>query len=181
MQRLPLFVLAVFAFPVLSTAQGARSQLNGTVTDSTGGVIVGASVVATAVDTQIESKAVTTDAGVYVIPYLPAGRYRVEVTAPGFRPAVSETVLRVAMTLTIDFKLEVEAIVEAVTVTSPVIEASTSEIGRYVSNKELETWPLPVGDGQRQIQAFIFSSLPGATGGEFQAQSTAAGTIHMRS
>jgi hypothetical protein len=171
MQRLLLFVLAVFAFPVLSTAQGARSQLNGTVTDSTGAVVVGAPVVATALETQVKSKTATTDAGVYVIPYLPPGRYTIEVTAPGFRTATSEPVtLRVGQTVTLDFKLDVDTIAELVyiTATAPAIETSTSEIGRYVSNKEFETWPVPVGDGQRQIQAFIFSSLPGAVGGEFQ-------------
>jgi hypothetical protein len=60
MQRLLLFVLAVLAFPVLSNAQGARSQLNGTVTDSTGAVVVGAPVVATALETQVKSKTATT-------------------------------------------------------------------------------------------------------------------------
>jgi hypothetical protein len=170
MQRLLLFALsAILALPTLCIAQGARSQLNGTVTDSTGGVVVGATVVATAVETQVESKSVTTDAGVYVIPSLPPGRYTILVTAAGFRPASSDVVtLRVAQTLTLDFKLDVDTVTETVTVTSPVLETSTSEIGRYVSNKEFETWPVPVGDGQRQIQAFIFSSLPGATGGEFQ-------------
>ena len=54
------------------------------------------------------------------------------------------------------------------TVTAPVIETSTAEIGRYVSNKEFQTWPVAVGDGQRQIQQFIFSSLPGTTGGTFE-------------
>src|SRR2546425_6021484 len=121
MQRLLLFVLvALVASGLPAAAQAARSQLNGTVTDRTGGVIVGATVVATALDTQIESKTATTDAGVYVIPYLPAGRYTIHVTSAGFRRAVTETVvLRVGQTLTIDFKREVEALVEQGTVTSP--------------------------------------------------------------
>jgi hypothetical protein len=183
MQRLLLFVLAVYAFPVLSSAQGARSQLNGTVADSTGAVIVGAPVVATALETQVKSRTTTTDAGVYVIPYLPPGRYTVEVTAPGFRPVISEPVtLRVGQTMTLDFKLEVDTIAELVYIkaTAPAIETSTSEIGRYVSNKEFETWPVPVGDGQRQIQAFIFSSLPGAVGGEFQGSINGGGTTRTR-
>jgi hypothetical protein len=84
MPCLLIFLLtAVAAFPASSPAQGARSQLNGTVTDSTGGVVVGATVVATAIDTQVKSKTATTDAGVYVIPYLPPGRY----TSVRFRPS----------------------------------------------------------------------------------------------
>src|SRR4029078_2786613 len=150
-------------------AQVARSQFNGIVTDSAGGVLVGAMVVATNVETNVEWKATTTDAGIYVIPYLPNGVYRVRVEAPGFRPAQAEQVtLRAAQTLTLDFKLEVASVTEAMTVTAPVIETSTAEIGQYVSNKEFQTWPIAVGDGQRQIQQFIFSSLPGTNGGTLE-------------
>src|SRR5215218_9374244 len=150
-------------------AQVARSQFNGTVTDANGGVLVNATVVATNVETNVESKATTTAAGLYVIPYLPNGVYRLRVEAGGFRPAQAEQVtLRAAQTLTLDFKLEVASLTEAMTVTAPVIETSTAEIGQYVSNKEFQTWPIAVGDGQRQIQQFIFSSLPGTTGGTFE-------------
>ncbi|MGH9308251.1 MAG: carboxypeptidase-like regulatory domain-containing protein, partial [Vicinamibacterales bacterium] len=94
----------------IAHAQVARSQFNGTVTDPAGGVLVGAAVIATNVETNVESKATTTDAGVYVIPYLPNGLYRVRVTAAGFRPAEADQVtLRAAQTLTLDFKLEVDA------------------------------------------------------------------------
>jgi hypothetical protein len=150
-------------------AQVARSQFNGTVTDPGGGVLVGAVVVATNVETGVESKATTTDAGVYVLPYLANGTYRIRVVAPGFRPAeASDVALRAAQTLTLDFKLEVDAIQEVLNVSAPVLETSTAEIGQYVTNKEFQTWPVPVGDGQRQIQQFIFSSLPGTTGGTFE-------------
>jgi hypothetical protein len=163
------FVVAWLLFAGIAHAQVARSQFNGTVTDSGGGVIVGATVVVTNVETNVESKSTTTDAGIYVIPYLTNGVYRINVTAPGFRPAVANDVtLRAAQTLTLDFKLEVSAIAEELTVSAPVIETSTAEIGQYVSNKEFQTWPIAVGDGQRQIQQFIFSSLPGTTGGTFE-------------
>src|SRR5688500_6104976 len=110
-------------------AQVARSQFNGTVTDPAGGVLVGATVVATNVETNVESKATTTDAGVYVIPYLANGVYKIRVTAAGFRAAASNDVtLRAAQTLTLDFKLEVDAIAEELTVSAPVIETSTAEI-----------------------------------------------------
>ena len=150
-------------------AQGARAQFNGTVTDSAGGVLVGATVIATNVETNVESKATTTDAGIYVLPYLPNGVYKIRVEASGFRPAeANQVTLRAAQTLTLDFKMDVDAITEVVTITAPQIETSTAEIGHYVSKKEFETWPIAVGDGQRQIQQFIFSSLPGTTGGTFE-------------
>src|SRR4029079_343368 len=146
-----------------------RAQFKCTVTDPAGGVSVGAPVVVTNVETNVESKAITTDAGVYVIPYLPNGIYKVHVAAAGFGPAeANQVTLRAAQTLTLDFKLEVDAITEALTVSAPVIETGTAEIGHYVSSKEYKTWPIQVGDGQRQVQQFIFSSLPGSTGGTFE-------------
>ena len=164
-----LVVTACLISGGVAKAQGARSQFNGTVTDTSGGVLVGATVIATNVETNVESKATTTDAGVYVIPYLANGLYRIRVEAVGFRPAQAEQVtLRAAQTLTLDFKLNVDALTEVVSVTAPVMETSTAEIGQYVTNKEFQTWPVPVGDGQRQIQQFIFSSLPGTTGGTFE-------------
>jgi hypothetical protein len=167
-QTLVVVVASLLATGV-AHAQVARSQFNGTVTDPGGGVLVGAIVVVTNVETNVETKSTTTDAGVYVIPYLAHGVYRIRVSAPGFRPSEADQVtLRAAQTLTLDFKLEVDAIAEALTVSAPIIETSTAEIGHYVSKKEFETWPIQVGDGQRQIQQFIFSSLPGTTGDTFQ-------------
>jgi hypothetical protein len=164
-----LVVAACLLCGGVAHAQVARSQFNGTVTDSAGGVLVGATVTATNVETNVESKATTTDAGVYVIPYLPNGVYRVEVTAPGFRRTLANNVtLRAAQTLTLDFRLDVDTIAEEVTVSAPAIETSTAEIGHYVSNKEYQTWPIPVADGQRQVQQFVFSSLPGSTGNTFE-------------
>ena len=166
-----LVAAACVLYGSLAHAQGARSQFNGTVTDSGGGVLVGATVVATNVETNVESKATTTDAGVYVLPYLTNGVYKIRVSAPGFRPAeANEVNLRAAQTLTLDFKLEVDAIQEVLTVSAPVIETSTAEIGQYVTNKEFQTWPIAVGDGQRQIQQFIFSSLPGTDRGHVRGR-----------
>jgi hypothetical protein len=168
--RCLILVLSAFLFSsTLAQAQVARSQFNGTVTDSAGGVLVGATVIATNVETNVASRATTTEAGVYVLPYLPNGVYRLRVEAQGFRPAQAEQVtLRAAQTLTLDFKLEVDAITEALTVSAPIIETSTAEIGHYVSTKEYQTWPIPVSDGQRQVQQFVFSSLPGSTGNTFE-------------
>jgi len=164
-----LVVAACLLCGGVAHAQVARSQFNGTVTDTAGGVLVGATVVATNVGTNVESRATTTDAGVYVMPYLANGVYRIRVSASGFRPAeANQVTLRGAQTLTLDFKLEVNAIAEALTVTAPAIETSTAEIGHYVSNKEYQTWPIPVSDGQRQIQQFVFSSLPGTVGNSFE-------------
>ena len=124
-----LFIATCLVWGGAAHAQVARSQFNGTVTDAAGGVLVGATIVATNVETNVESKSTTTDAGIYVLPYLPAGVYRVQVSAPGFRTAASDNVtLRAAQTLTLDFKLEVDAITETVNIEAPMIETSTAAV-----------------------------------------------------
>ncbi|MBM3748392.1 MAG: carboxypeptidase regulatory-like domain-containing protein, partial [Acidobacteria bacterium] len=152
-------------------AQGERGTLNGTVTDPTGAVIPGASVKGLNVATGVETAVQTTSAGVFRMPYLPPGTYRLTASAAGFKTAVRDNViLAVAQTLTVDFALEVGAVTDQVTVSAepPLLETGTAEIGSYVTKKEFDTWPIAVGDGRRQIQQFIFSSLPGTVGSTWQ-------------
>ncbi|MBK5290258.1 MAG: TonB-dependent receptor [Acidobacteriia bacterium] len=151
-------------------AQGERGAFNGTVVDPTGSSVPGATVKAVNTGTNIETSIVTTAAGVYRMPYLPPGPYKISVSAAGFKSALRENViLAVAQTLTVDFTLEVGAVSDQVTVSSepPLLETGTAEIGSYVTKKEFDTWPILVGDGRRQIQQFIFTSLPGTVGGTF--------------
>src|SRR3989442_988575 len=139
-------------------AQGERGAFNGIVTDQSGSVVPGATVTAVNGETKVETQSPPTHAGGYPMPYMPAGPHRITVGKAGFQTAVRENViLRVAQTLTVDFALQVGAVTEQVTVSSepPLLESSTAEIGRYVSKKEFDTWPILVGDGQRQIQQFI--------------------------
>jgi len=76
----------------------------------------------------------------------------------------------VAQTQTADIKLEVGAVNEQVMVTgtAELLESGSAEIGRYITTEEYKSWPVVVGDGQRQIQQFIFDSLPGTTGDTFK-------------
>ncbi|MBY0503486.1 MAG: TonB-dependent receptor [Bryobacteraceae bacterium] len=152
-------------------AQGERGELNGIITDSTGAALPGVTIAAVEVQTKVETRALSTESGVYRIPYLQPGIYKLTVSKTGFRSAAVDNVtVRVAQTLTVDFKLDVGQVNDSVSVSAepPLIETGTAEIGRYVSEKEFDTWPVAVADGRRQIQSFIFRSLPGTVGGEFR-------------
>ncbi len=157
--------------PVSLWAQGAVGTLNGTVFDPSGSVVAGAKVMAKNVATNVEHEAMTTAAGYYTMPYLPAGTYHVSVSAPGFSTATAENViLRLAQTMTVDITLKVGQVTEQVTVSTeaPLLESTNAEIGRYISAEDYSRWPNIVSDGQRQLQGFIFNSLPGTVGGTFQ-------------
>ncbi len=149
-------------------AQGERGTFNGTVLDSSGAAVAGAQVKILNPATGVEMSTTTTDAGVYRAPSMQPGTYRITINAPGFKASVrSNIVLAVAQTLTVDFNLEVGNVQDSITVSTdpPLLETGTAEIGSYVSKKEFDSWPIAVGDGRRQIQQFIFTSLPGTVGG----------------
>lgn len=163
------FVL--LSFIGLAVAQGPVGTLTGTVTDPGGAVVPGAAIVAKNTATGVETNTTTTNTGTYTLPYLPSGTYNVRISAPGFRTATAENVvLRVAQTQTADIRLEVGAVSEQVVVSDKpeLLETGSAEIGRYITTEEYKSWPIVVGDGQRQIQQFIFDSLPGTTGDTFK-------------
>src|SRR2546427_8095041 len=169
-QRVAFFVCLTAVFTT-GLAQGPVGTLNGTILDQSGAVVPGATVVAVNSATAVESKTTSTSAGAYTLPYLPSGTYTIRVSAPGFRTSTAENIiLRVAQDLTVNINLEVGQVSQQVTVIDqpPLIDTGTAEIGRYISVEEYKSWPILVDDGQRQIQSFIFSSLPGTSGSTFQ-------------
>src|SRR3982074_2681291 len=112
-------LIAFAAFSGLLFGQGERGACNGTVTDKSGAAVPRATVTAVQIETNVETKATTTDTGVYRMPYLPLGTYRFTASAPGFRTDVTDNViLRVAQTVTVDFRLEVGQVNEQVTVSA---------------------------------------------------------------
>jgi len=160
-----LFCLVALSVPLFG--QSGRGTITGTIVDNTGGVMPGVEVIATNVDNGTVTKTVTTDVGLYRMPYVAPGKYRVSASLTGFKTAIRENVdVLTTQTVTVDFKMEVGELAEQVTVTgaAPLLEKSTSEIGTAATELEVHTWPIQVGDGTRQLQNFIFTSMPGTQG-----------------
>jgi hypothetical protein len=159
---IPLIVIGV-AF----AQQGSSGALNGVVRDASGAVIPGATVVATELSTNVSKSTKTTGSGDYTFPALPPGSYKIAATHVGFSPnAITGVPLRVAQLLTVDLKLVVGT-TETVEVSTDaqLLESGTAQLSHYASAETLETLPVPVtGDGERQLQDFLFKSLPGTTG-----------------
>ena len=76
--------LTVLLITTMAWAQ-ATAELNGRVTDQSGGVLPGVTVTVTRTDTGFSRSVVTDDNGNYAIPNLPTGPYRLEVMLQGFR------------------------------------------------------------------------------------------------
>src|SRR5262249_55730992 len=82
--------LTVVLAPAGIAARAAQStaQISGVVTDQSSAILPGVEVKATQTETGITRAAVTNEAGLYILPNLPIGPYRLEATLPGFRSYV---------------------------------------------------------------------------------------------
>src|SRR5262245_65946798 len=67
---------------------GSTAQINGTVKDSSGGVLPGADVTVTQTNTGFTRSVVTDETGSFTIPTLPSGPYKLAVALSGFRTYV---------------------------------------------------------------------------------------------
>ena len=119
--------------------------LTGKVTDTTSAVVANAHVTAINIATNFETETVTNADGIYRIPFLRPGIYRVRITAPGFKSFVRDNVeLRIGATLPINGVMEVGALAESVEVTAaaPLLETETSTTGTIVDGEYFARMPL---------------------------------------
>src|SRR5688572_517693 len=126
-------------------AQLATAELNGRVTDSSGGVLPGVTVTATQTATGLVRTVVTDENGAYLIPNLPTGPYRLEVALQGFRTYVQTgIVLQVGATPTINAALELGSLEETVTVeaAAPLVDVRSAGISAVVENERIVELPL---------------------------------------
>src|SRR5712692_2363847 len=112
-----LFLLSMSCISVLG--QAGTSTVRGTVTDTQGGIVAGATVTLTSVGTNTSRTATTTDNGNYAFELVAAGDYRLEVEGKGFKKAVINGVhALVSQPTSVDVRLEVGNVTETVTVTA---------------------------------------------------------------
>ena len=126
-------------------AQTQTGTITGTVTDSTGAVLVGATVTITNEGTDV-SQTTTADAqGRYLVPLLPVGTYDVQAKLAGFQTLVHKGItLTVGATPVVDFSLPVGKISETVTVAGEVsqVETQTAAVSSLVSSQQVSQLPL---------------------------------------
>lgn len=139
--------LVYFGFICAAIACFAQSNLatiSGIITDQQGGVVPNAAVVATNVETGVQTSAQTNAAGFYRLQNLPIGAYDVSVEHPGFRKYVRRVTLTTGEQLGLDVGLAVGATGESITVTAeaPLIESRTSEVNSLIESKSIDALPL---------------------------------------
>ena len=121
-------------------AQFDRGTIVGTVKDSQGGIVPGATVTLTSTQTQQSRTTVTDGSGYYTFPNLTAGRYELVVELSGFKKISRSNVqLDAAGSVSLDFTLETGALTEEVTVTAETSALQTTvAVRKSVEAKDIE-------------------------------------------
>src|ERR1051325_6195802 len=134
MKHHPLFERGIFAvalflfvFTTVATAQEITGSIVGTVKDSNGAAVKGATVTITNSDTKLVVRTLTTnDDGEFAAPLLPVAFYDVGAEATGFKKNLEQRVkLNVNERRTVEVVLQAGNIAETVTVTSETLQVDT--------------------------------------------------------
>lgn len=126
-------------------AQVDTGIVQGTVRDSTGAVVPGASVTLINVDMGVSFETKTNAVGNYQFPSIRIGRYTVVAEAPGFAPATREGVtLNIQQRYVADFSLTPSSVAETVNVTAEAVQLQTQEasLGASIQAKTIDDLPL---------------------------------------
>jgi Carboxypeptidase regulatory-like domain len=132
---------------ILSAAAWSQSTatLTGTVTDPSGAVVTGAQVIVHSLATSADRTIVTDASGIYVVPSLQPGDYKVQATATGFGTVTVEKVtLTVDQAATVNIQLVVAAAGQTVQVNAAAmqIESETITVGQAIGASTVQNLPL---------------------------------------
>src|ERR1043165_4526907 len=137
--------LLLIGICLVAFAQTGTSNISGTIKDTNGAVVPGATVSAKNEATGVTSTQTTTDSGLYSFSSLPVGQYTITVEKQGFKTLQkTNNALQVGEPLTVDGALEIGQVSETVTVTGGAeqLQNSNATIGNVVEQKAIEALPL---------------------------------------
>ena len=165
-----LCALLVCAQLVMS--QATTGTISGIVTDSSGGVLSGATLTILNEDTGIARTAQTDAQGHYRAPLLALGRYKLTVSVEGFQTEIrSGIVLTVGREAVVNLALSVGAVSQTVEVSgeAPLVESTTSAVGGLVDERTIRELPLNGRsyDQLALLEAGVTSYGGGTTNGGF--------------
>ena len=152
------------------TAEAQNASIQGTVTDSSGGVLPGATVTAKNQETGLVRSAAADATGNYRVRALPPGTYAVTAELSGFTAEERQgIVLVIDQVATFDFTLKPAALAETLTVTgeSPIVDTTRSDVATSVSTQQIQDLPvasrrwidlamLTPGTSQDNIRGFFY-------------------------
>ena len=149
------FLLAAVAVLMLSSLQPALAQslisgdIAGTITDTTGAAIVGATVTVTSAGTGAIKVVTTEAAGDYRVGLLQPGTYTVSVAAPNFQTTQETATVTIGQTTSVNISLNLAKGTTTVQVlgnTVPLLQPENSDLATTITMEQVENLPNPGGD-----------------------------------
>ena len=139
-------LLVISVSSLVAMGQAGASTVRGTVTDPQGNVVAGATVTLTNLATSNSRTSTSNDSGSYAFEFVPAGDYKLEVEAKGFKKGVVTDVHALINKPTpADVKLEVGNVTETVTVGASASEAlinrDDATLGNTFVSKQITELP----------------------------------------
>lgn len=158
-----LFVFLAGAAALLG--QNTTGSIVGVIRDPSSAVVAGAKVTVRNEETGLTRNADSNDEGLYRVPFLPGGSYRVKVEKAGFK-SQQQTGVRIEMlqVRAVDFQLDLGAVSETITVETraPLLETETSSAGEVIKGEQVVS--LPLSARQFLQLAFLTPMATPATG-----------------
>jgi len=162
-----MILLASFSF-----AQSSTGTIQGTVADAQGAVIPNASVIITNEGTNRAITATSNAEGLFSLPALDPGSYKVEVQETNFQTTTQQVTLQTAQVVNLEFKLQPGSTSQTIEVTAaaPIVDTSTSGIGNIVTSRQIMDLPL---NGRNFTS--LADIVPGVTRGQPGNQQSGSG------
>lgn len=146
--------ISVISSPAFAQAT-AEAQVSGIVTDPSGAAIANATVSMTETDRDATRTTVTDKSGLYTLPNLPVGPYRLEVKTAGFKDYIQNgIVLVVNNNIEVNVTMQIGSASEHVEVTASavMVETKESSVASLVDEKRINELPL---NGRQATQLII--------------------------
>ena len=156
-----LAAMALFlALPAVDAQTLTTGDITGTISDPTGAVVPGASVVLTNTDTGVSQNTTTSASGAYRFSFLPPGEYRISATSTGLKTEVASTRVQVGQITTLNLTARVEQAQTVVEVNAApsAVQTENANLARAFSATQMMDLPAPGGD----ITTVAFT-VPGIT------------------
>jgi hypothetical protein len=170
MKCLIAVALIVLCHTAANAQAVANAAIHGLVTDASGGVVPSAHVKATQTNTGQVLSTVTGADGAYVLPNLPVGPYRLEVSSPAFSTyAQSGILLQVGNNVQINITLQVGAVSQQVEVSgnATMVETQDTSVSEVIDQRRIIDLPL---NGRQATDLILLSggaSVPPGAAGRF--------------
>lgn len=150
----------------VALAQVNRGTITGIVTDPSGAVVPNVAITVINENTGVANNVTSNSEGVYSVPFLVTGTYKVTAEKTGFKKYIRSNIsVQVGETNRVDIALTLGATTQSVQVTGqgPLLKRESSDTGTTVSSRLVEQLPL-TSFGDQRTPATFMQLAPGVTG-----------------